>query len=662
MSQPISNNATFRLFLVFSIIFVVVIGMGNLLVPDSYLHFGIGRYILSRHSIPGQTDISYKEAAPSLEWISHSWLFDVLAYMSFRPSETFGPLLVLIPITIGAFVLLQHLFSLHHISRCSETVSTTIGALLLLSFWKMHPLIASLILLLSVEVLFEEWRLHRSKLLYLLPFVGILFANVSGGYILLFALLVTAFTFRQVLMARLFPTTTSWIAPLLGTITLLATLINPYGFRLYLYGLTGYALLGNAKWYSTLAGALEVTNTSIFKSDVSPAYYILFLLYGLVTVISFTFLLIRTKQKFLTKIYPLIPTGIFLWFGFFFVRFIPLAVFVTLPLFGVTIDSLIKSLPKHFRQRKIWPVLSLFSAILVMCVWAAFPPRQTRFAPPSEQCKILKENKVPPNILVSTEITGYIYYCLFPQKQQIDARDDFFDSNDTIGAYGRLSTISDENIREFVDDNEINAILTSKENDYVTTYFGKKSDWALFYIDYDGILFLRSSQVDPNTLAHKKLNFVDLSRNLGFDPTRIKDAITEMENFTSRYPQNILALGQLSSLYRFDGQLRAAESTLKKIPESQWNFPLNTEMGRIKAAQGDCEASEHYFLTALSIRGEQNVSKTVLDIAILYAACFHDMSKAKHYLERYMSYPLPEEERERATQLAKKFTIELDSK
>jgi hypothetical protein len=443
-------------------------------------------------------------------------------------------------------------------------------------------------------------------------------------------------------------------------LSFLTSLINPFGIRVHLYGVTGYALLGSAKWYSTLAGALDATNTSIFKTDLSSFYFVLFLAYFLILLIAFSFLTLRKHHAFLVNVYPLVPNLLFFWFGFFFIRFIPLATFMTAPIFVIVFSSLLKLYDtKRNPLQKVFPYLWL-PPLLLLAFWMWLRPKEIQFVPPKEQCSIIREHRIPPNILLSTELAGYMYYCLFPQKQQLDARDDFFEANDTIGIYGKLTTITDDNIKNLIDDNEVNVVLVSKENDYVTTYFNKKLDWSLVYVDYNGMLFIRDSQVSPDFLTRKKLRYVDLTRNLGFDPKDIQKAITELEVFHNSYPKNILAIGQLASLYRFHNEADKAEQLLHSVPESQWGFTLNTEMGRIQAAKGSCELSEQYFLKALANRGEQNVSKTVFDMAILYAACFHDAVKAKHYFERYTSYPLPEIERERATALAKEFGISLD--
>lgn len=662
MSLRTKNNTLIISWIILCLTVIGIIASRNAISPDGYLHLGIGRYVISRLAIPSHADISYKEAAPSLEWISHSWLFDTLAYLSVWPSASIGALILLVPFAFGNLWLVGQFGTQYRIHPSIQILALTLTTLLMLTFWKVHPLIIMGPMILCITGIFDVWRRGRNLPLIWLPLIALSAANLSGGYLLIIACILALYTIWHTAGATLSSIITgdpalhfkgSRLA--LGSaliVSALTSLISPFGFRLYLYGITGYALLGNAKWYSSLAGALEVTNTSIFKTNLSPAYYLLFMVYFLLCAFLIGWLLIRNQKSFFVHVFSLLPTLCIFWFGFFFIRFIPFVVVSTMPLFAVSLQQLFK-----YRQLRLGPILAV--CMLCLTAWVFFTPRELRFLPPTEQCDFLKRYQIPPNILVSTEITGYLYSCLFPQKQQIDARDDFFDGNDTIGLYGQIATITEEQIKVLLEDNDINVVLTSKDNDYITTYFNKKPGWSLYYIDYNGMLFIKDTQLLPDIISQHSLKYVDLTRNLGVRPDAIASATAELATFSNKYPQNTLAIGQLASLYRFGGKLDQAKVTLHQIPVSKRGFVFNTEMGRIAAAQGKCAQSESYFLAALRDRGEQNVTKTVLDVAILYAGCFEDMPKAKKYFQRYLSFPLPEFEKERAKELVQKFGITL---
>lgn len=121
-----------------------------------------------------------------------------------------------------------------------------------------------------------------------------------------------------------------------------------------------------------------------------------------------------------------------------------------------------------------------------------------------------------------------------------------------------------------------------------------------------------------------------------------------------------MARGQLASIYRYLGQFPEAEESLDSIPRSEWSYIMYTEMGRLKAAQGQCEESELNFLQALQDRKEQTYSRSILDLAVLYALCFKDTEKSKHYFDRYYSFQLAPAERERVRSLANELGISID--
>jgi len=148
--------------------------------------------------------------------------------------------------------------------------------------------------------------------------------------------------------------------------------------------------------------------------------------------------------------------------------------------------------------------------------------------------------------------------------------------------------------------------------------------------------------------------------NLGVDREFIPEATTEHEKLIKKYPNNSLAIGQLATLYRIQKKPEKAERILHTIPQASWDYALYTEMGRTYASMGRCEEAETSFLAALDDRNEQNYSRAVLDLAIVYAGCLHDGDRAKHYFDRYLSYVLPQSEKEKTRKLAEDFGIQLD--
>ena len=178
------------------------------------------------------------------------------------------------------------------------------------------------------------------------------------------------------------------------------------------------------------------------------------------------------------------------------------------------------------------------------------------------------------------------------------------------------------------------------------------------YFDENGALFIHKTRATPTLLEKHELQHVRLERNLGFDPETATESAAELEAFTTKYPQNYFAVGQLATIYRLTQQFDLADQTLTRIPSEHRNFATYTEMGRLDAARGLCKSAEENFLIALGFRNEKNYSRTILDLGVLYAGCFEDKAKAKHYFQRYNSFLITTSEREKLHALAKEFGID----
>jgi tetratricopeptide (TPR) repeat protein len=301
--------------------------------------------------------------------------------------------------------------------------------------------------------------------------------------------------------------------------------------------------------------------------------------------------------------------------------------------------------------------LILVFPLLYLCF---FPPQGSIFHPPQKQMDMITELNLPSNHFTTFDLTGYALYSLTPQKVILDAQDDLFDENILINFYSWPLTVSEKFFNNLVGGNYINTMLVNKNIGGLANTLSQHPDWALIYFDTNGFLFVKKDAVARKILEEDELRFINLTRNLGFNPGEIASATAELEKFTAKYPQNKMALGQLASLYRFNKDFSKAENTLRKIPLNEWDYAVYTEDGRIKAAEGLCKSAEESFIKALKDRSEQNYSRTVLELAILYVGCFGDRQKAKHYFLRYNSFLITPVEREKLRQIMKNFNISLE--
>ena len=605
-----------------------------------------------------------------MEWIDHSWLSDAILYISGSQSSLFTALFILLPTFFLSLYILKVILDGLNIERVVKTLGLTLAIPLSSLFWKLHPFIFIIpLLLVSILAYLKYWQENSKTILWIIP-IFFLWANLSGGsifiivsfFILAFLLLTIVQRIKFLIQPQLYASNKR-VGLLLASIFLAVSLtfLNPSGVKIWTYsGKSIELLLGPTKSYSSLAGAILAANSTYVKEILSSYHFTLFLGYVLFMILGLAFFIVRDKLQFIRNIFPYFILIIFLIPGFVWIRLIHLSIFGSLPIFVFLVNYLLSKISNSAFKTKVFSLGGYLIAFAIPSIFFLNPPTQITVSEPKAQLDFIRENGLPPNILTTPDLTGFTYYYLYPQRAGIDTLDDLFDEHETINIYSIVALLPEEFIKDISQTLGVSTILASKDADYLTLELSQNEDWALVYIDYNGFVFVKKDAVSQEFLNSNYLSEINLGRNLGFNIENIDKATEQLKRFTANNPESTLALGQLASLYRFQQKFDEAEKTLQKIPKNKRDFIFMTEMGRIKAAQGLCKSSEDWYLQALKLRKEQNLSRAVLDLAVLYAGCFQDKEKARHFFQRYNSYPISPGEREKARKIAKDFGISLE--
>lgn len=672
MQNPINkklslSKTSILLFLTIVIAFTLFakISVLNPTSPDSWTHMGIGKYIVENKKIPLHADISFKQdVAPSLEWISHSWLADIFFYISGSVNIMLtGPLLLLPNLLLSLYLLFKVLKEMELDSK-NIFILLPIPIVLANIFWKVHPLPFSIPLLLFTFLAYLKWKNGNWKYIFLIPIIIMIFANTAGAIvfipILLFLLIFITESIIGLLDRNLnlkkYPRGIIKFLAASFALSITVTLLNPYMIRIWFYPFTFFGILEKKNWLSSLAGALMLVNQNFLRTPNSSFLLAIYLSYMLLIVFGLLYIIVR-KRGIFWKYYYLAPLLLFLLLPIVWIRFIPMTVFLTLPLFAiisVQLFNMKNKLVGKYMQYLIIFIISTSSLYLLIN-----SPKKL-YEIPRKQIELIQKFNLPINTLTTPEITGYAFYSLLPNKVGIDAQDDLFDENELITTFNSNIPANPAIIERITDENSIGTVLVSKNHGDLGYIFNQIKDWELIYFDDNGYLFSKRSLLDESFTEENEIKYLDLGRDLGFDPKQATEAAKELEKFISRYPESNLAIGQLASIYRIQGRFEKAEETLMKIPEKKWNYIVMTEMARLQAAQGYCKSSEQWFLKALKDRKEQNFSRAVLDLAVLYAGCLNEPEKAKHFLDRYNSFQLSPVEREKSRQIAEDFGIKTE--
>lgn len=646
----------------------VLVRTGDILqvmVPDSWTHVGVGRFILENQRIPSHADISFKVLPDASQWVSHSWLFDVIAYMVFRVGDmaVVGLLVGFWLAGIGmAWKLVSRLMLRTQLFwPLLLTVSLVFGV-----FWKLHPLVVVPALLLWLYYLYVEWRSGVSRRLWLMVVALWLWAQLAGGFLFIgvgFLVVCLVLEVGYRLAHRVWrvhvPSIAFSIRPLLGwsVVGVIASLVNPSGVRLWVFLENLGYLSGANKIYSSLSGVLVAANSNYVRETISTYPFALYLCLTLVAVSVLVVLVIRQAWvgfEKLTIVLPLVPV---LFLGYWWVRFIPISTFALLI---VLVFGLHHILEVGTVKAGIGKGLLVVTGCMCVAVGLFFPPRKLAFLWPTESLKLVQELQLTGNVATTPDLSGYVYYQLYPKLGNIDVIDDLFDEYEAINVYSLVVAQKNEVYERFFRDQNVNMLLLNEDADYLIASASTSEEWQLVYFDQDGFVFVRKDLIDPEYLSEHGFSAVTFGRTLGFHPDQAELAISELQRFISRYPEAVLARGQLATIYRMQKRFEDAEKLLLEIPDDKWNFSVVVEMARLEAARGNCRTAERWYLLALQQRQETGVSKAVIDLAVLYAGCLKDMSKAEHFFKRYNSYPLPPDERERVRKIAKDFGVALD--
>lgn len=625
---------------------------------DSYTHLSVGKYISLFQTIPSHYDLSYKTADMNLAWISHSWLSDTILFglVSMNLAE-YGPaiLLALWGIATGLLWLQLREFQVDWSSRFFIFSVIQFVAQI---YWRVHPLILILPLFqISVLIHLRALSIKKTRYFTVLPFIAVLWANMYGGYTFIILGLQALFLIFAALKASYYRSRFLFLQSVAFLASVMIVLLNPYGYKVYTSAATFIGIVSLKRAFVSLPNLLNLVNQSFLLENISTIPYATFAVIMLLVIAGCIVIIVRDRSRFLAQYGSLLPLLALFALSYAFVRFIPLTLYGVGVLAGVLLQYLIS----NYRRAPLW--LGIFCACiipyLIYCI--IFPFKILSIALPSEQVALVGRYHLPNNILTTSELTGYAKYML-PAKLNIDLLDEVFDETETLNVMLQSGVFPKQTLTTTLDSKHIGTIIASKEsgNFARSVQLQLAKDWALIYIDTNGVVFVRRNKVAPSFLKTHELRYLTLANNLGVNPKFIPEGTVELEYALKMYPKNTLYRGQLASLYRIQKHPEKAVALLYEIPQDQWDYRLFTEMGRLQASMGNCIASEQFLLRALDGRTETNFSQAVLDLAIVYAGCFQDKDKAQHYFERYLTFTIPHTEKEKARKIASDFGITVE--
>lgn len=218
----------------------VVIVLQPVIDWDLWWHLRAGDWVLHQRTVP--TTDPFSQQGAEKPWLAYSWLFEVLLALCFRSLGLTGVMLFTLALSLLNASLLYHFMARRIASFLTATSLTALALLALGMLFRPRPwqfsILFSLLTLDAVSTLREG---KTSRAIWWLPIAYVLWANLHIQWIYGLALLFLAVLAPQIdarlgwdgaARCKLF--SPSWNQMLgLTVLCSLATLLNPYGIKLY---------------------------------------------------------------------------------------------------------------------------------------------------------------------------------------------------------------------------------------------------------------------------------------------------------------------------------------------------------------------------------------------------------------------------------------------
>ena len=315
--------------------------------PDMGWHLQNGAYILENLRLP--TGDIYSWTMPGYPWVPHEWGTDVIMSALNNVGGLWALVVFFAIVTASTFYIVSGAVST---SRMTRLLVAIIGILISWTVIGVRPQMITLLGVAIVLYLIFNWRNQpKGKLLWWLPFLFFIWANLHGGFPIGFVLLVVfsgGEVVRHILSAgsknktlledRDFLSLIKW-----SSLAFVATFMNPNGWRVYE---ELYQTFIDRDVLNRILEWLPITLTSIASHNMALVVVLLF------------FLLIINRGKFDTTKLVLVV----------FVFFFSLSSWRHMPIFALTAMVLLAEQLNILFKKDLVQTLSTFLGITFIII------------------------------------------------------------------------------------------------------------------------------------------------------------------------------------------------------------------------------------------------------------------------------------------------------
>ncbi len=460
--------------------------------PDLWGYMTFGRLFWDSGTFPYQDMFTYLPTHD--RWIYHEWLTGVILYPIYKFTGGFGLIVLRNLVALFTLVFLYLAARIRKSSRASALLwLVLVSAFLKIGFVSVLRAHAFTYLFTAVTLYLLERSRQKEQwflLLTLVP-IQIVWCNLHGGFLAGLGIIAIY------IVGEAFSGRTWWPYLVVFLLSVLSTLINPYGVDYWTYLFYAVTLPRNdiPEWASIF--------TAYVRHDIPLGQVIWYAALGTLS------LRILVKARWREMAPALILSGTF-FLGIQHMRhqaFFPMLAAVYLP---EPFQPYIDELQKKLANVRIWikqkaPVdfvgsrrtASFLITILLFCVFLGSSPFSLRIPSeksasdvyyPAAALEYIKKNYSSGNILTELTWGEYLIWNLGPRMK--------------VGLDGRYETVYKDNVaNEYIDyiKGKENGFLNAYAHDLVlfppdylsVTALRRSPDWKVAYEDIDSILFTK---------------------------------------------------------------------------------------------------------------------------------------------------------------------------
>ena len=468
-----------------------IAGQSLLADGDTGYHIRAGEFMLHTLSIPRHDIFSF--ISPPLPWTAHEWLSEVIMALIHKNFGLTGIVIFFSFVIASVYYLL---FKVVQTDKGNIFLAIIVIYLVVassMSHWLARPHIFSLVLLVVWYYLLDSYQYRDKNYLYLLPPIMLLWVNLHGGFVFGFILLglylfgnsiaYVNFTVAEREKRR---EKTKLLALVLAA-CLLASLINPYGYKILLFPLS----MASEKYI--MDHIVEFLSPNFH--EVMPFRYLLFLTIAILAISRSTLNIIELSLILL-----------FTHMALYSARHISLFAIIAAPILlrhanlilNATNGRFIDSFKAKSANIALIDASAKGYALVLVCttpvfILAASGTLEYQFEEkiqPVSAVEFLKREHLTGHVFNDDEFGDYMIYAAWPNyKVFVDGRWDVYGPA-KMKDYFKITGIK-PGWEEVIEKYKIDWIIY-KANSALSMFLMERKDWRLVYADKVANIFLKT--------------------------------------------------------------------------------------------------------------------------------------------------------------------------